>query len=573
MSKQLLEAIIRLFAFFVRIDGISERERSRMEKMLTSRLNQLAVEKFMALFDELTENRPKDQLSAIDRKFSLQEVEELCDRINAELTHQQKIVITIELVQLIFADEILSAKEEDAYQKIGESLNIDTNELELIRLFVTAQELEAFNSASILIIQKNNTQIPVDCQRIITGEFHGLLAILHLQSIKTFFIRYLGNSAIFINQVTVESGGIAVFSTGSTIRGEKIPTIYYSDILGQFRMDSHEKQICFEVKNISYRFKNGQVGIHPLTFTENNGQLIGIMGASGSGKSTLINILNEEGKPTGGTVLINGINMHREPRKIKGLIGYVPQDDLLIEELTVFENLYYAACLCFRKLDKMSIIRLVDKTLGNLGLMDVKDLKVGNPLQKVISGGQRKRLNIGLELLREPMILFVDEPTSGLSSRDSENIMDLLKELSLKGKLVFTVIHQPSSDIFKMFDKLLIMDVGGYPVYYGNPVEAVVYFKARTNILDRQTGSCPECGNINPEQIFNIIETRMVDEFGNITDRRKTMPATWYEYYQKYIKIPEAEKISELPVLFSENSGKIQTITYLYHKGYKIKTG
>ncbi|HRD39659.1 MAG TPA: ATP-binding cassette domain-containing protein, partial [Bacteroidia bacterium] len=103
--------------------------------------------------------------------------------------------------------------------------------------------------------------------------------------------------------------------------------------------------------------------------------------------------------------------------------------------------------------------------LADLGLSETRDLKVGSPLEKTISGGQRKRLNIALELIREPSVLYVDEPTSGLSSRDSENIMDLLKELALKGKLIFVVIHQPSSDIFKMFDKLMILDVGGYPIY------------------------------------------------------------------------------------------------------------
>ena len=92
--------------------------------------------------------------------------------------------------------------------------------------------------------------------------------------------------------------------------------------------------------------------------------------------------------------------------------------------------------------------------LSDIGLGDAKHLKVGSPLEKTISGGQRKRLNIALELIREPAVMFVDEPTSGLSSRDSENIMDMLKELSLKGKLIFVVIHQPSSEIFKMFDNL-----------------------------------------------------------------------------------------------------------------------
>jgi ABC-type multidrug transport system ATPase subunit len=127
-------------------------------------------------------------------------------------------------------------------------------------------------------------------------------------------------------------------------------------------------------------------------------------------------------------------------------------------------------------------------------------------MNKKISGGQRKRLNCGLELIREPSVLFVDEPTSGLSSRDSENIMDLLKELALKGKLIFVVIHQPSSEIFKMFDKLMITDTGGYPIYHGNPLDAIVYFKTAVQAINQSESECTRCGNVNPEQIFNIIE-------------------------------------------------------------------
>src|ERR1019366_3079257 len=187
----------------------------------------------------------------------------------------------------------------------------------------------------------------------------------------------------------------------------------------------------------------------------------------------------------------------------------VSQDDLLIEELTVFQNLFYNAKLCFGNKSDKEISEMVVDVLTNLGLIAIRDLKVGSPLEKTISGGQRKRLNIALELIREPSVLFVDEPTSGLSSRDSENIMDLLKELTLKGKLVFVVIHQPSSDIYKMLDKLLILDLGGYPIYYGNPVEALVYFKSAVHHINAHDAQCETCGTVNPEQIFNIIESKV----------------------------------------------------------------
>jgi ABC-type multidrug transport system ATPase subunit len=265
---------------------------------------------------------------------------------------------------------------------------------------------------------------------------------------------------------------------------------------------------------------------------------VGILGSSGTGKTTLLNVLSGVEKPSSGGVRLNGYDISSE--EIQGSIGYIPQDDLLIEELTVYENLYFNARLCFKNLGKEEIHEKVEQTLERLGLLSRKDLKVGSAFNKTISGGQRKRLNIALELIREPSVLFVDEPTSGLSSRDSENVMDLLRELTLMGKLIFVVIHQPSSEIFKMFDNTIIMDEGGYMVYYGNPVEAVMYFKLLDNQINSQVGECPVCGNVNPELIFNILEARVVDEYGNYTRRRKISPEQWNEFFRADPKNEEA---------------------------------
>jgi ABC-type multidrug transport system ATPase subunit len=252
-------------------------------------------------------------------------------------------------------------------------------------------------------------------------------------------------------------------------------------------------------------------------------------------------------KPLAGRVTINEYDVHEDRFKLKDIIGFIPQDDLLFEELTVFENLYYNARLCFGGFSKKTILEIVNKTLTDLDLYDIKDLKVGNPIDKFISGGQRKRLNIGLELMREPSLLFVDEPTSGLSSTDSWNIMRLLKEQAVKGKLVIANIHQPSSEVFKMFDKLWVLDKGGYPVYTGNPVDGIVYFKKLSSFADASEGECPSCGYVNPEQILDIIEAKKIDEHGRFSLERKIQPQEWYEKYKKEIEkevvIKPAKKI------------------------------
>ena len=236
------------------------------------------------------------------------------------------------------------------------------------------------------------------------------------------------------------------------------------------------------------------------------------MGGSGTGKTTLLSILNGSLIPQEGHITINGHDISEQ--KAKDLIGFVPQDDLLIEELTVYQNLYYTAKLCFASLSEEEIDRRVMKILKDLGLDATKDLKVGSAINKYISGGQRKRLNIALELIREPAVLFLDEPTSGLSSADTEKVINLLKEQTYKGKLVVVNIHQPSSDVYKLFDRLWLLDKGGYPVFDGNPIDAITYFKSAANYADAETSACPTCGNVNPEIVFDPVRKEMGFESG-----------------------------------------------------------
>ena len=230
--------------------------------------------------------------------------------------------------------------------------------------------------------------------------------------------------------------------------------------------------------NVNLRFNNSELGIQNFNFHEESGNLVGVLGGSGVGKTTLLNVMSGITKPQSGEVTINGYNLYSDDEKVnlEGVIGFVPQDDLLIEELTVYQNLYYSAKMCLDNLPEKRLLEIVDNTLTELDLNEIRDLKVGNSLNKVISGGQRKRLNIALELIREPTILFVDEPTSGLSSVDSEIVMTLLKEQTDRGKLIIVNIHQPGSDIYKMFDKIMIIDKGGYQIFYGNPSEAISIF-------------------------------------------------------------------------------------------------
>jgi ABC-type multidrug transport system ATPase subunit len=374
-----------------------------------------------------------------------------------------------------------------------------------------------------------------------------------------YFVRFTASGELSMNGQLLQEDKVYPLSQGSSIKGYKVSPIYYWDVTMQFlKEEFKESRVVYEVSNLEYRFKNGKVGIHHMSFMEQSGRMVGIMGASGAGKSTLLGVLNGTNDPYDGEVLINGVSIHKDKEKIKGLIGYVSQDDLLIEELTVFENLYYNAKLCFDNLKEEEIVARVDSVLKNLGLYEIRDIQVGSPLNKKISGGQRKRLNISLELIREPAIMFLDEPTSGLSSRDSENILDLLKELARKGKLLFIVIHQPSSEIFKMFDKLIILDTGGYLIYNGNPVDSIEYFKRKIEQANYNESECYVCGNVNPEQIFNIVETRVFTESGHPTDTRRISPADWSSLYKEERKLENLIRGTSIPEINFKTPNKVK---------------
>lgn len=537
MSEEILKALMQLFAILAKQDaGLSTNEREYVQLFLKQQLNESSVKEYIALFDSFI-GKSKDSGDE-DDKPKLTSVRDsvkilgICKKINKTLTQKQKVVVLVRLFELINSDKKFTPQRIAIIDTAAEVFNITKDEYKAIEKFVITNNLEEVDSADIMVVSASKDKVNPLC-KYIESQVEGNVFILKVNSVDLYFIRYDGEEELLLNGLLISNQRIYLFANGSVVKLPKSKPIFYSDVAAKFLADSSFINIKFQTHDLGFKFPNGNIGLTSINISENSGKLVGIMGASGAGKTTLLNVLSGIDSPTSGEVLINGVNLHQGKDKIKGIIGYIPQDDLLIEELTVYENLYYNAKLIFKDLSEEIINERVLKVLNSLGLTHIKDLKVGSPLNKKISGGQRKRLNIGLELIREPAVLFVDEPTSGLSSRDSENVMELLRELTLKGKLIFVVIHQPSSDIYKMFDNVIIIDVGGRQIYYGNPVEAVIYFKQLDNQINSNVGECPKCGNVNPETIFSIIEARIVDEYGKPTGKRKVAATEWADIYEE----------------------------------------
>ncbi|QHT67976.1 ATP-binding cassette domain-containing protein [Rhodocytophaga rosea] len=552
MSEEILKALTQLFAIITKQDGgVTEVERKFVIQFFMQELDQDSVKEYVELYDQFTgygkESEDKGEAKLTSVKDSVKTLA-ICKKINKTLTQKQKVVVLIRLMELVCSDKNFTPQRMSIIDTVSTVFNITKEDYQAIEKFVLHESSQVLcHFENILIADSQLPTIQIQAKHLLLDHLHGQIIFLKVNSVDLYFVRYDGEDELQLNGLLVKPFQVYLFSNGSTIKTPKSSPIYYSDVVGLFLSNLEAKKLSFTARDLEFRFPNGAIGLRDINISEGPGKLIGIMGGSGAGKTTLLNVLAGIENPSKGEILINGINIHTQKEEVQGVFGYVAQDDLLIEELTVYENLYYNAKLCFNNLSEIQLETAVISVLASLGLEHIKHLKVGNVLNKKISGGQRKRLNIALELIREPAVMFVDEPTSGLSSRDSENVIDLLKELSLRGKLIFVVIHQPSSDIYKMFDKLFIMDTGGYPIYYGNPVEAVIYFKKATNQVDSEKGQCHTCGNVNPEQIFNIIEAKVVDEYGQFTNKRKVTPIQWNEKYLQKFKVDEVKAVQENP--------------------------
>ncbi len=565
MNEKILNTLMHLFAIIAPSQGNESDRRQVVEAFLRPQLNQDGVKAYLKIFDEYyaeAQDRLRKGKEARRNSSISVRILKICFDIGMQLTLNQKIIVLVQLLEYCRTDNAgVSSTELEFIITAAEGFNINPEDYQLIQQFVLSSRSEVPESSQVLVID-NDREAKYDKTRHITNDsFRGQVRVLNLPQADMQFIRSFGTGELLLSGQLRHEDKVYLFERGASLKFMSSKPIYYSEVIRQFLDESAlASRVVYEVRDLEYKFKGGQVGLHRMSFAEESGRLVGIMGASGAGKSTLLSVLNGTNKPDSGEVLINTVNIHTDGDKVKGLIGYVSQDDLLIEELTVFENLFYNAKLCFGNLDDDAITLKVDEVLHSLGLHDIKDMKVGTPLNKKISGGQRKRLNISLELIREPAILFLDEPTSGLSSLDSENILDLLNDLKLKGKLIFVVIHQPSSDIFKMFDRLIFLDTGGYMIYYGIPVGSIGYFKDRMQLPKYNDSECPACGNVNPEQIFSIVESKVLDEFGRPTATRKISPPEWSAYFKsrKEERPPHPKPGNGVPEITFRTPGKLK---------------
>ncbi|PYK25663.1 MAG: hypothetical protein DME52_08100 [Verrucomicrobia bacterium] len=323
------------------------------------------------------------------------------------------------------------------------------------------------------------------------------------------------------------------------------------------RIIEEERNIIrtLEVTEVTHRFSKGEIGLDGISFDVTRGELVCVMGASGSGKSTLLRVLAGQLQPTSGDVFLNGQSLYQNLDTLKQYVSYMPQQDAFDEQLTIGENLLFAAAIRAPHLSRRDRSRRLEAKLVELGLGERRDAVVGSPERKLLSGGERKRLNIGLDMFGMSDVYLFDEPTSGLSSKDSEHVMEIIRGLS-HNKIVIVTIHQPSSKLFQMFHKAILLDKGGRLVFFGTPSDMLRYFAEaeHQHQFGAELGACPSCGTTRPEFIFDVLETPLRDLSGDIiyeensrgqlVASRRYSPDFWRDKYEAFRLIQDVKQVS-----------------------------
>jgi ABC-type multidrug transport system ATPase subunit/ABC-type multidrug transport system permease subunit len=310
-----------------------------------------------------------------------------------------------------------------------------------------------------------------------------------------------------------------------------------------------------EVRELTHRYDGRDTALDGISFLARRGEMICVMGPSGCGKSTLLRVLGGHLKPRGGEVLMNGLAMYSNLENLKPYVGYIPQEDAFDPLLKVQENLDFSVairCPHFRTEDRR---KRVEAKLAELGLADLRNRLAGTPQQKYLSGGERKRLNAGLDMIGISDVYLFDEPTSGLSSKDSEHVLEIIRSLA-RNKIVICSIHQPSMRLLQMFDKALLLDKGGKMAFFGTPQGMLEYFwKAYNDETGQPEEEMP--ANLTPDFVFDVLETPLRDISGDIIQERSAdghlvaarrfPPNFWRDRYQSHLLLESMAKAQAYP--------------------------
>lgn len=335
-------------------------------------------------------------------------------------------------------------------------------------------------------------------------------------------------------------------TNGTYFKGKKIRTVELKEgdtfLIGKFLLSTNgsfqrlDNRTAVKVEFASKKFKNGNIGLHPISFEIRPKTLTAIMGPSGCGKSTLLKMLNGVSANTAGKISLFDLDLERNFEYIKQQIGYVPQDDIVHMELTVYQSIYYSARIRLENESEEQIRQKIELLLAKLKIEKIRD-----NLNSEISGGQRKRVCIAIELLTDPMLLLLDEPTSPLDPQSIAEFMEILKSLSVDNTTIVMVTHKPED--LQFMDEVIFLAEGGYFAFKGSVDNYLDFFKVHSTV---DVYSLLSGENVNQwkKNDSNVILSQHTEEQSNLNVRKINWFRQVYWLTLRSLKIKTNDKIN-----------------------------
>lgn len=376
-----------------------------------------------------------------------------------------------------------------------------------------------------------------------------------------FRVRDLGSSnGTYLNGIKIRGAKVATaedrVSFGSyEVRLDPTHGVVRKEFHGDIMLQA--ERVTVEVPDAGERGEVKRI-LDDVSFTVYPTEFVGLMGPSGAGKTTLMMALAGIMPPARGRSLINGLDVYERYDAFRGNIGYVPQDDIVYPQLTVYESLYFTARLRLPPdTTRAEIDAKIRRILEQLEISHTADTLIGDALEKGISGGERKRVNLAQELITEPALLFLDEPTSGLASEDTINVMRLLRGMANSGKTVLLTIHQPSLEAYRLMDTVIYMYRGNL-VYYGPSYpDSILHFNEATPEGPARDALLADPGNamkpLAAEQRAALAEGDAGALQGIVGRRRAAYERS--RYHRQYV----ADRVGDAPEIDVARDGKQKT--------------
>ncbi len=338
------------------------------------------------------------------------------------------------------------------------------------------------------------------------------------------------------NSAPLHDGSLIRLSANQTIRCR------FSD-----RIIDEERTVIrsLAVRDLIHDFGPQNRALDNLNFEIPRGEMLCIIGPSGSGKSTLLSTLSGQLEPTRGSILLNGIDLYQHHRRLVPCIAHMPQEEALNPQLTVREHLRHASTIRRPHLSVAEHERRVDSILADLGLQPLARRRVGAPGEKTLSGGERSRLNLGLDLGSAAEIFLFDEPISGLSSKDSEHVVETLRALA-RDKIIVASLQRPGARVLQIFDKVLLLDTGGRLAFFGTPAAMIEYFRQACVELGIAHPGVTDTLPLGADFVFDILETplHLIGGGVNPSAARRFPASFWQERFEELalvhaVSVPE----------------------------------